>query len=253
MSQKHNRKGRSKGQHSLFVALELFIMQSDAWRSLSVVSRQVYIEIAALYNQSNNGRLALSARQVAQRLPINRSTVTRAFKELAKKGFIVAASPSGFNMKTGERKATEWRLTRYRCDVTGDLPTKAFLKWVPDVPNPQRKEVSKIHFAAAPESHLGCTREPHKAKNGQKSTVVALPRSRPTILAKYDGCTTGPLLESTIGGTPTVGAVAAPQGAGEPQPRHTVSVSDDGFRPIRDLIDHSKLLPTENWPRSNLN
>ena len=79
---KINKTGRSKKEHSFFVALELFIMQSDAWKSLGIVARLAYIEIAALYNQRNNGTLALSARQLAERHPISRATGTRAFQEL---------------------------------------------------------------------------------------------------------------------------------------------------------------------------
>jgi DNA-binding transcriptional MocR family regulator len=203
MGSKTNKKGRTKGQHSFFVALELFLMATPAWRALSMAARVAYVEIAALYDQSNNGRLALSARQLAGRMPISRATATRAFQELTEKGFITATKPSGFNMKTGERKATEWRLTRYRCDVTGDLPTKAFMAWQPE------EKPGEIHFAASPQGHSGFTTEPPKAKNGQKSNVVALSRSRPAISAKHDGFTTGPLLDSTIGDSGRESAAAA--------------------------------------------
>ena len=241
---KTNKTGRSKGQHSHFVPLELFIIKSEAWQSLGIAARLAYIEIAALYNQVNNGKLALSSRQLAERLPISRATATRAFQELADRGFIVATRPSGFNLKTGERRATEWRLTRYRCDVTGDMPTKAFMAWTPDqIP-------AEIHFAASPQGHSGFTTEPPKAKNGQKSVVVALSRSRPAVLPKRDGFTTEPLLESTIGGTATMGAVAPLQEGGDPQPRQAVSTSIEGLKPLRDIIDLSKLLQNHNQPAS---
>jgi hypothetical protein len=86
-------------------------------------------------------------------------------------------------------RATEWRLTRYRCDVTGAIPTKDFMNWKPD----------KIHFTASPQGHSGFTTEPPPTKNGQNSVVAALPRSRQPIFPKHDGFTTGPLLDSTIG------------------------------------------------------
>ncbi len=189
MGSKTNKTGRTKGQHSFFVALELFLMATPAWRSLSMAARVAYVEIAALYDQSNNGRLALSARQLAARMPISKATAHRALQELAAKGFIVATKPSGFNMKTGERRATEWRLTRYRCDVTGDIATKAFLLWKPD----------QLHFTVSPQAHTGLMTEPLKAKNCQKSVVVAFSRDRPAILSNHDGLTTRPLLDSTIG------------------------------------------------------
>lgn len=237
---KSNKTGRSKGQHSYFVALELFLMASQAWRSLSMAARVVYVEVAALYDQTNNGRLALSARQLAERMPISRATATRALQELTEKGFIIATRPSGFNMKTGERKATEWRLTRYRCDVTGDIATKAFMAWLPEQPD-------KIHFAASPQGQSGFTTEPPKAKNGQKLVGVALSRSRQPNLSNYDGFTTGPLLESTMRGDVSVGAGAARQAASAQRPLCDIS---EGLKPLRDIIDLSKLTPDQNWPAS---
>lgn len=198
-NRKQNKTGRSRGQHAYFVALELFIMETVAWKSLSLAARAAYLEVAALYNQSNNGRLALSARQLSTRMPISKATAHRALQELAVKGFIVATKPSGFNLKTGERRATEWRLTRYRCDITGELPTKAFLHWQTD----------KIHFTVSPQAHSGLTTEPLKAKNDQKSVVVAFSRDRQPILSKHDGLTTRPLLDSTIGDSGRESAAAA--------------------------------------------
>ena len=75
-----SKKGRSKGQHSFFVALELFLMKTPAWTSLSLAARAAYLEVASLYNQSNNGQLALSARQLAERLPISKATENRALR-----------------------------------------------------------------------------------------------------------------------------------------------------------------------------
>ena len=203
MGSKTNKTGRTKGKHSYFVAMELFLMETAAWQSLSLAARAAYLEVAGLCNQSNNGRLALSARQLAPRLSVSRATANRAFLELAEKGFIVATKPSAFNMKTGERRATEWRLTRYRCDVTGDLPTKAFMAWKPTL------APAEIHFAASPQGHSGFTTEPLKAKNGQKSVVVALSRSRRADFRGRSGFTTGPHLESTIGGGDRESAAAA--------------------------------------------
>jgi DNA-binding transcriptional regulator YhcF (GntR family) len=217
--------------------MELFLMATPAWRSLSMAARVAYVEVAALYDQSNNGRLALSARQLAERMPISKATAHRALQELAAKGFIVAAKPSGFNLKTGERRATEWRLTRYRCDVTGDIATKAFMGWQPD----------QVHFAVSPQAHSGLTTEPLKVKNGQKSVVVAFSRDRQAILPNHDGLTTGPLLDSTIGVEANAGVAAAPNAASSQRP---LTVETEGLTPLRDIIDLSKLVPNQNWPSS---
>ena len=103
------------------------MLRTAAWCALTAAARAVYLELAARYNGRNNGALALSARDAARRCNINKDTACRAFHELAEHGFIECVTPGGFSRKV--RHATEWRLTQYRCDVTGTLPSKAFAKW----------------------------------------------------------------------------------------------------------------------------
>ena len=123
--------------------LEHYLLNSPAWRSLSLVARCAFIEISKLFVPGRNGRLAMSARQLAELLPVSRATATRALHDLAARGFIEAVKPGGFNMKTGEGRATEWRLTLFKCDVTGEAASKKFMRW----------QDGEIHFTASPESH----------------------------------------------------------------------------------------------------
>jgi hypothetical protein len=74
----------------------------------------------------NNGTIALSARDAARLCKINKDTAGRSFKELIEEGFIEAVTPGGFSRK--DPHATEWRLTHQRCDKTGELPSKAFMR-----------------------------------------------------------------------------------------------------------------------------
>ena len=92
----------------------------------------------------------MSARQLAELLPVSRATAARALQDLAARGFIEAVRPGGFNMKAGEGRATEWRLTLHKCDVTGEAASKKFMRW----------QDGKIHFTVSPESHPGLTRRP---------------------------------------------------------------------------------------------
>jgi DNA-binding MarR family transcriptional regulator len=87
MPRNRDKTGRSK-QLSSFIALERFIKASAAWNSLSLAARCVYWELLDLYNGANNGRIALSARVLAKRLPISRATATRALNELEDRQFI---------------------------------------------------------------------------------------------------------------------------------------------------------------------
>ena len=163
MAMKHNQTGRSRRKLSSFVALERYMLDSPAWRSLLPAVRCTYIEVAKLYDGGNNGRIALSARTVSERLLISRATAARALSELVDKGFLEAVRAGGFNVKSGQRRSTEWRMTSYRCDVTGALPTKAFMRW----------QAGKFHLTASPESHTGLTREPLEATTKQSCRLVA--------------------------------------------------------------------------------
>tara|TARA_R110000824_G_scaffold399843_1_gene606005 strand:- start:94124 stop:94552 length:429 start_codon:yes stop_codon:yes gene_type:complete len=133
-----------------FIALEGYMLNSPAWRSLSLNARCAFLELLSIYNGRNNGRIALSARSLADRLPISRATAARAFNELESKGFIEAVRKCAFNIKSGQARATEWRLTIHFCDVTNERPSKRFMHW----------QAGKFHLAASCESQSGFTREP---------------------------------------------------------------------------------------------
>jgi hypothetical protein len=62
--------------------LPCYMLDSYAWHVLSPHARLAYLEVARLYNGSNNGRLAMSARRLASLLPCNKDTAARALREL---------------------------------------------------------------------------------------------------------------------------------------------------------------------------
>jgi hypothetical protein len=105
------------------------MMATPAWKSLNGNQRAIYVEIAARYDGSNNGRIPYSVREAAQALHIGKATAARDLIVLEERGFIVVMVRGAFNVKL--RLATEWRLTEFNCDVTGALPTKDFAKWSP--------------------------------------------------------------------------------------------------------------------------
>jgi len=130
MPKRHNHKGRSTTER--FVSLPHWMLRSPAWRSLSPVGRSVLIELAAIYNGSNNGRLALSTRDAAERARCSKNTAARAFSELIQKGFVDLCSRGHFDRKTPH--AAEYRLTLHACDRTGERSSKRFMNWHPDQP-----------------------------------------------------------------------------------------------------------------------
>ena len=123
-----DRTGRSK-KAARHVRLYHWMMATPAWKSLNGNQRAIYVEIAARYDGSNNGRIPYSVREAAQALHIGKATAARDLIVLEERGFIVVMVRGAFNVKL--KLATEWRLTEFNCDVTGALPTKEFAKWSP--------------------------------------------------------------------------------------------------------------------------
>jgi hypothetical protein len=121
---------RSNGALGSFVALPKFLLQSHAWRTLKPVPRTAFVELVGIYNGVNNGWLGMSARSLASAINVSRATAARALKELTDRGFIEQTRRSAFSCKV--RLASEWRLTFHACDRTGELSSKAFMRWRPE-------------------------------------------------------------------------------------------------------------------------
>jgi DNA-binding transcriptional MocR family regulator len=102
------------------------MMQSKAWRSLDGNARAIYVELAMLYNGNNNGRIGLSVRQAAAAIHVSKDTAARAMSRLQDRGFIVAIIKGRFLHK---RHATRWRLTEFKCDLTGKPASRDFETW----------------------------------------------------------------------------------------------------------------------------
>jgi hypothetical protein len=128
MPRRHNHKGRSTTER--FVSLPHHMLRSPAWRSLSPVSRCIFLELAAIYNGGNNGFIALSTRDAAKHVCCSKDTAARALVELTVKGFIVCCSRGHFDRKSPH--ASEYRLTLHSCNRSGEKASKAFMRWQPD-------------------------------------------------------------------------------------------------------------------------
>jgi hypothetical protein len=134
------RRGKSRPR---FLSLHHRLLRSHAWHTLTPLQRAGYIEIAQLYDGSNNGRLAMSARRLAGLIPCAKnSDVLRALKDA---GFIETVKVGRYAKKEEERLASEYRLTDHRCDVTGELPSRRYNPrhlWDPSTPKPKRKALT---------------------------------------------------------------------------------------------------------------
>lgn len=106
-----------------------WVMNTAAWQALTPIERCIYLEVKKRFNGVNNGEIGLGAREAGNAINVGRSTANRALKRLVALGFIEAAKLSGFNRK--DRVATEWLLTEYKNDITGELAKKTFVNWRP--------------------------------------------------------------------------------------------------------------------------
>jgi hypothetical protein len=118
-------KGRIQGQ---FTALRYEVMDSGAWKQMSMGARMLYIALIKplSFNADNNGKVFLATRRAAVELGASQRRVCVWFRELEHYGFIVLTEP-GTTMR-----AARWRITDVgwgKLDGKGIEPTKDYLKW----------------------------------------------------------------------------------------------------------------------------
>lgn len=119
-----NRTGRSKGRER-YIEVPTYLFDSHAWSCLGTVSQAAWLALMRQYYGSNNGRIVMSSRALGVSLNCSKTTAERAITRLQTYGFVEIAKRSSFARK---RLATEYRMTHLRCDVTGDPPSKAFMR-----------------------------------------------------------------------------------------------------------------------------
>ncbi|MNE86564.1 hypothetical protein D3C80_1836780 [compost metagenome] len=117
------------------------MLKSDAYRSLNVYARCLYIELKRLYNGTNNGNIPLSHRDAQPLVGCSDGPIKKAFLELQDRGFIKVSQKGSFNWKTRIdptefSRATTWILTEYPVDYPTKVlsgPTKEYMRWKPKV------------------------------------------------------------------------------------------------------------------------
>lgn len=171
MAKRHNTTGRSTTER--FVSLPHFLLRSPAWRSLSPVARCVFIELAILYNGSNNGRLGLSARVASERVGCSKDTAAKAIAELRAKGFVECRSRGRFDRKSPH--ASEYRLTHLACEKTGERATSLFTRWHPDLPKsvagPTRGTAGQVSGTVRASAQESCrSRSDHRDRAPRSET-----------------------------------------------------------------------------------
>lgn len=113
---------KSRGSADGFAKVEWQLLDSPAFAQLSGWGTKALLSLARCYNGRNNGRLAVSARQLSERMGCSHQTAARALRELVALGFARIAQPASFHSK----KLAQWyALTCYQRD--GEQPTNDYL------------------------------------------------------------------------------------------------------------------------------
>jgi hypothetical protein len=112
MNKRPHRSGRR------FLRLWTNVKRSAAYHGVSLGARATLIELLDKYTGANNGLIPMSVSDLVDRLGCSRESALRYLAELDDAGL---AHPMRLGTWRG-RRATEWRLTFYRCDKTGELP-----------------------------------------------------------------------------------------------------------------------------------
>jgi hypothetical protein len=144
---------QDKERADRYFQLHHYMLKTDAWKALSAAAVRVYIQIGSRYNGANNGKLAFSVRDAAAECNLAINTAMRALHDLVDLGFIEETRHGGLSKKT--RIASEWRLTAFKCDLTGALKTCAFMN---------RGDIARAYRANYSRSGLSQTRSASVSK-----------------------------------------------------------------------------------------
>ena len=134
-----------RNSRSRFVQLPYRLLKSAAWHRLTPLERCAYIEIAQVFDGKNNGHLAVSARLLASLIPCSLNSAYQSLRALEDAGFVDTVKLGKYARKDEERLASEYRLTEFRCDATGEPPSRRYnpqLCWDRSAPKPKRKALS---------------------------------------------------------------------------------------------------------------
>ena len=96
-----------------FTVIPVKTIDTPAWRELPVKFQALYVWVRLDWKGSknnNNGKIALSCRQAAQKMGVSLNTAASAFRELQAKGFIFVTKSSWFGVE-GKAKLQLYEIT----------------------------------------------------------------------------------------------------------------------------------------------
>lgn len=121
---------RADTRGSNWAGLPWVVIDSPAYQALSLYARAVLVEIVRRMDGFNNGKIAISQREIAERLGTsNFRAIGKAIAELMQHGFLEVSAEGEW----AQRKAREYRLT-FVSTQKGHLiipATNDYLHWTP--------------------------------------------------------------------------------------------------------------------------
>src|SRR6476619_217350 len=129
----------SKLKSPPFVMIERSVLDSLAWRTMSMGARVLYLALRRRYNRDfhNNGKIYVSVRLAATELGANRNQISRWYHELQHYGFIVMTKPGNLGLN-GSGRSAHWRLTEV--GYLKEPPTCDYARWSGDLYVPEDRD-----------------------------------------------------------------------------------------------------------------
>jgi len=103
---------RAPRGHAGRIAIPRWLLSSPIWHEASVDAKACFVEITALFDGHNNGRLKFGITSAERKLGISRSRARKALSDLRGLGLAEDLSNS-------DRKPATWSLAHLYCNVTG--------------------------------------------------------------------------------------------------------------------------------------
>ena len=133
MTRDHRAKAKGrKGAAGRFIMLPMAVFQSQSCATLSHAHFRLLMALAADYNGSNNGALALTRPQ-ARRLGIGSNrTMSIGFKDLEQRGLIFRTDPGMIRPPRPARFAITWKPTDKTAFSQQMAAGHAYRRWAPE-------------------------------------------------------------------------------------------------------------------------
>jgi DNA-binding transcriptional MocR family regulator len=124
-----DRRNEARGEQ--FAQMIRNTMSTPAWRALSPCAQALYPWLKLEWRgpkANNNGRLALSVRQAAEKMGVGINTAARAFHDLQAKGFLVVKRPAQLGV-AGMATSPEFELTEIALPGKDERPRRLYVDW----------------------------------------------------------------------------------------------------------------------------